>query len=77
MHVEAFLNVISECDILRDDIDDIRQRVQLTQIESTKLGKALSCVDRVKSILSDLFPKIKSLGVDVREELQAQLGEID
>jgi hypothetical protein len=77
MHAEEFLNVINECDVLRDDIDDIRGRVQLTRAEGNKLDQAVSCVDKAKSVLSVLFPAIKSLDEDVREELQAELREID
>lgn len=77
MQAEELLNVINECEVLRDDIDDIRGRVQLTQTEGNKLNQAVSCVDKAKSILSGLFPGIKSLGEDVREELQSELGEID
>jgi hypothetical protein len=77
MHAEDFLNVINECDVLRDDIDDIRGRIPLNRAEGNKLDQALSCVDKAKSILSALFPVIKSIGDEVREELQAELGEID
>lgn len=77
MQAEEFLNVINECDVLRDDIDDLRGRVQLTPTEGNKLNQAVSCVDKAKLILSVLFPAIKSLDEDVREELQAELGETD
>jgi hypothetical protein len=77
MQAEEFLNVINECDVLRDDIDDLRGRVQLTPTEGNKLNQAVSCVDKAKLILSGLFPAIKSLDEDVREELQAELGETD
>jgi hypothetical protein len=77
MQAEEFLNVINECDVLHDDIDDIRGRVQLTRTEGNKLEQAASCVDKAKSILTGLFPAIKSLSEDVREELQGELGEID
>lgn len=77
MQAEEFLNVINECDVLRDDIDDIRGRVQLTRTEGNKLEQAAACVDKAKSILTGLFPAIKSLSEDVREELQGELGEID
>ena len=77
MQAEELLNVINECDVLRDDIDDVRGRVQLTRAEGNKLDQAVSHVDKVKSILSGLFPCIKSLGEDVREDLQAELGEVD
>jgi hypothetical protein len=77
MKAEELLNVINECEVLSDDIDDIRGRVQLTRTEGHKLDQAASCVDKAKSILSGLFPAIKSLGEDVREELQSELGESD
>jgi hypothetical protein len=77
MQAEEFLNVINECDVLRDDIDDVRGRVQLTRAEDNKLNQAASHVDKAKSILSVLFPGIKSLNEDVRDELQAELGEAD
>jgi hypothetical protein len=77
MQAEEFLNVINECDVLRDDIDDVRGRVQLTRSEGNRLDQAVSHVDKAKSILSGLFPGIKSLGEDVREELQGELDEVD
>ena len=33
MEAEETLNVINECDVLRDDIDDIRGRVSMTKAE--------------------------------------------
>jgi hypothetical protein len=77
MQAEEFLNVINECDVLRDDIDDVRGRVQLTRAEGNRLNQAVTYVDKAKSILSGLFPCIKSLGEDVREDLQAELREAD
>ncbi|MGE5257006.1 MAG: hypothetical protein ACM3KE_10060 [Hyphomicrobiales bacterium] len=77
MQAEEFLNVINECDVLRDDIDDVRGRVQLTRAEGNRLDQALTHVDKAKSILSGLFPCIKSLGEEVREDLQAELSEVD
>jgi len=77
MQAEEFLNVINECEVLRDDIDDLRIRVQLTRAEGNKLDQAGACVDKAKSILSGLFPAIKSLSEEVREDLQGELGEID
>jgi len=77
MQAEEFLNIVNECEVLRDDIDDIRGRVQLTRTEGNKLDQAASFVDKAKSILSGLFPAIKSLSEDVREDLQAELGEAE
>jgi hypothetical protein len=77
MEVEEFLNVINECDVLRDDIDDIRGRVALTKTEGGKLAQATDHVDKAKSILTDLFPNIRSLDEEVREDLSEELNEID
>ncbi len=77
MQIEEFLNVVSECDILKNDIEDVRSRVPLTRTEGHKLDQALAHVDKAKSILSVLFPAIKCLQAEVREELQAELGEVD
>ncbi|HWR92295.1 MAG TPA: hypothetical protein VN300_07700 [Desulfobacterales bacterium] len=77
MQAEELLNIVNECEVLRDDIDDIRGRVQLTRTEGNKLDQAASSVDKAKSILSGLFPAIKSLSEDVREDLQAELGEAE
>jgi hypothetical protein len=77
MKVDEFLNVINECDVLRDDIDDIRERVELTRAENGKFDQAVSHLDKTKSILTNLFPEIKSLDEGVREDLRAELGEID
>jgi hypothetical protein len=77
MEVEEFLNVINECDVLRDDIDDIRGRVALTKTEGGKLAQATDHVDKAKSILTDLFPTIRSLDEEVREDLSEELNEVD
>ena len=77
MDVEEFLNVINECDVLRDDIDDIRGRVSLTKAEGGKLSQATEHVDKAKSILKDLFPTIRSLDDEVREDLIEELNETD
>ena len=77
MQAEEFINVINECEVLRDDIDDIRGRVPLTRTEGNKLNQAVSCVDKAKSILTDLFPTIRSLDEEVREDLSEELSETD
>jgi hypothetical protein len=77
MQADDFLNIINECDVLRDDIDDLRGRVQLTRGEAAKLEQAVASLDKARSILSLLFPAIASLGEGLREDLQAELGETD
>ena len=76
MHTEDLLRVISDVDFIRDDIDDIREQLQLTHPESRQLAQAVSSLDAAKSILVDLLPKIRSLSAAVREELSAELAEI-
>lgn len=77
MQVDELLNVINECDVLRDDIDDIRTRVELTRAENGRIDQAVTHLDKTKSILTHLFPKIKSLDEEVREDLRSELGEDD
>lgn len=76
MHTEDLLRVISDVDFIRDDIDDIREQLQLTNPESKQLAQAVSSLEAAKSILVDLLPKIRSLSAAVREELSAELAEI-
>jgi hypothetical protein len=75
MEVDDFLNIINECDVLRDDIDDLRGRVQLSRGEVARLDQAVASLDKTKSILSHLFPAIASLDEGLREDLQAELSE--
>ena len=76
MHTEDLLRVISDVDFIRDDIDDIREQLQLTNPESKQLEQAVSSLDAAKSILVDLLPNIRSLSAAAREELSAALAEI-
>jgi hypothetical protein len=77
MHVDELLNLISECDVLRDDIDDIRARIELTRAENGRFDQAVTHLAKAKSILIDLFPKIKSLDEEVREDLRSEIGDGD
>jgi hypothetical protein len=76
MHTEDLLRVISDVDFIRDDIDDIREQLQLTHPESKQLAQAVSSLEAAKSILVDLLPNIRSLSSAVREELSEELAEI-
>ena len=76
MHTEDLLRVINDVDFIRDDIDDIREQLRLTNPESKQLEQAVSSLDVAKSILIDLLPNIRSLSAAVREELSAELAEI-
>ena len=76
MHTEDLLRVISDVDFIRDDIDDIREQLQLTNPESKQLAQAVSSLETAKSILVALLPNIRSLSSSVREELSEELAEI-
>lgn len=75
MTADEMLGIISECDVLREDIEDVRTRLSLTKSEANRLTQAAASVDKAKSLLSALFPAIKSLAPEVREELEAELCE--
>ena len=47
----------------------------LTKAENNKMFQAISSIEKTKKILVDLFPSIKSLDYDVREDLTAELIE--
>lgn len=73
METQDFLRVISELDFIRDDIDEIAGQLELTKSEQNKLSQAINSIEKSKKILVDLFPIIKSLGYEVREDLTAEL----
>ncbi len=73
METQDFLRVISELDFILDDIDEIDGQLELTKSEHNKISQAISSIEKSKKILIDLFPIIKSLEYDVREDLTAEL----
>ena len=76
MQAEDFYRVISEFDFICDDIDEIKGRINLTKSENNKLSQAISSLEKARKILTELFPTIKSLTEDVREDLQAEFADI-
>jgi len=76
MEAEDFYRVISEFDFICDDIDEIKQRINLTKSENNKLVQAISSIEKARKILTELFPNIKSLTEDVREDLQAEFADM-
>jgi len=76
MEAEDFYRVISEFDFICDDIDEIKGRINLTKSENDKLSQAVSSLEKARKILTDLFPTIKSLTEDVREDLQAEFADM-
>ena len=75
METQDFLRVINELDFILDDIDEISGELDLTKTENSKLFKAISSIEQSKKILVDLFPSIKSLDYEIREDLTAELTE--
>jgi uncharacterized protein Yka (UPF0111/DUF47 family) len=73
METQDFLRVISELDFILDDIDEIAGQLELTKSEQKKISQAITSIEKSKKILVDLFPIIKSLEYDVREDLTAEL----
>jgi uncharacterized protein Yka (UPF0111/DUF47 family) len=73
MEAQDFLRVINELDFILDDIDEISGQLDLTKTENNKMYRAISGIEKSKKILVELFPNIKSLGYEVREDLTAEL----
>ena len=77
METDDFLRVINEFDFIRDDIDEIKAQIDLTKSEDKKMLLAVENIEKAKNILIELFPNIKSLDTDMREDLQGELMELD
>jgi uncharacterized protein Yka (UPF0111/DUF47 family) len=75
MEAQDFLRVINELDFVLDDIDEISGQLDLTKTENSKMFRAICSIEKSKQILVELFPSIKSLEYDVREDLTAELSE--
>jgi hypothetical protein len=75
MEAQDFLRVINELEFILDDIDDISGQLDLTKSENNKMFRAISGIEKSKEILMGLFPNIKSLEYDVREDLTAELTD--
>ena len=73
METQDFLRVISELDFILDDIDEITGQLELTKSEQNRISQAINSIEKSKKILVDLFPIIKSLEYDIREDLTAEL----
>jgi flagellin-specific chaperone FliS len=77
METDDFLRVINEFDFIRDDIDEIKAQVELTKSEDKKMLRAVENIEKAKNILIELFPSIKSLDTDMREDLEGELMDLD
>ena len=76
MQAEDFFRVISEVEIICDDIDELRGRIDLTKSEKYKISQAITSIEKARKILTELFPNIKSLNSDIREDLAAEYADI-
>jgi hypothetical protein len=76
MEAEDFYRVISEVDFICDDIDEIKDHINLTKAEDQKISQAILSIEKAKKILTDLFPNIKSLNEDVREDLEEEFANM-
>jgi hypothetical protein len=76
MQSEDFFRVISEVEFICDDIDEIKDQIDLTKSENNKISQAIVSIEKAKKILTDLFPNIKSLTEDVREDLEAEFADM-
>jgi uncharacterized protein Yka (UPF0111/DUF47 family) len=73
METQDLLRVINELDFILDDIDEISGQLDLTKAENNKLYQAIRSIEKSKKILVELFPNIKSLDYELREDLSAEL----
>ena len=76
MQAEDFFRVISEFEFICDDIDEIKERIDLTKSEDHKISQAIGSLKKARKILTDLFPNIKSLTEDVREDLEEEFADM-
>jgi len=77
MEAEDFLRVINEFDFICDDIDEIKGRLALTKSEDHKILQAITKIEKAKKILTELFPNIKSLDSNVREDLEMEFADMN
>ena len=76
MQAEDFFRVISEVEFICDDIDELKEQVDLTKSENHKISEAITNIESARKILTELFPNIKSLNSDIREDLAAEYADI-
>jgi len=76
MQSEDFFRVISEVEFICDDIDEIKERIDLTKSENHKISQAINSIEKARKILTELFPNIKSLNNDLREDLAEEFTDL-
>jgi tRNA A37 threonylcarbamoyladenosine dehydratase len=76
MQAEDFFRVISEVEFICDDIDELKAQVDLTKSEHHKISQAITSIEKARKILTELFPNIKSLNHEIREDLAAEYADM-
>jgi len=76
MQAEDFFRVISEVEFICDDIDELKEQVDLTKSENHKISQAITSIEKARKILTELFPNIKSLNNEIREDLAAEYVDV-
>ena len=76
MQSEDFFRVISEVEFICGDIDEIKERIDLTKSENHKISQAINSIEKARKILTELFPNIKSLNNDLREDLAEEFTDL-
>ena len=76
MQAEDFFRVISEVEFICDDIDELKEQVHLTKSENQKISQAITSIEKARKILTELFPNIKSLNNEIREDLAAEYADM-
>ena len=76
MQAEDFIRVISEVEFICEDINELKERVDLTKSEYRKVTQAITSIENARKILTELFPTIKSLNSDIREDLAAEYADV-
>ena len=76
MQAEDFFRVISEVEFICDDIDELKEQVDLTKSETHKISQAITNIEKARKILTELFPTIKSLNHEIREDLSAEYADM-
>jgi tRNA A37 threonylcarbamoyladenosine dehydratase len=76
MQAEDFFRVISEVEFICDDIDEIKERIDLTKSENHKITQAITSIEQARKILTELFPNIKSLSNNIREDLAEEFADV-
>ena len=74
MDTEDFVRIVNDLDFILEDIDDLTRPLDLTQNEKRQLTNAGTQIENARDLLMKLFPEIRSLDPDTREDLLAEFA---